>query len=502
MILRSTTHRLVRGVRPRGLVFAALVLVWGLLLSRLGPHVPQGGTADRSTAVAPDAPGAQHAIESGYRLGIYHGVERVGSSSLSIRAEGDGFRLNHETRLRLTVLAERRDIRTRISAKLATDFSVLSSVQRIESEGADFRGSVHREGDVLHYEAGFAGERSRGRIELEPGSPLHLPVTVRLAVAKRLEAGREIAFDVFDPMTLRVTPMVVRVVGREALPHDAGHFAWKVDENLRGMMSSAWLDETGRVWAEAAMMGFHARADEDGPPVGERSLAALDVERATGVPVGEIADPRARDELVLEVKGIPRERIATSAAQRLVGERLVLRRVSLESVGSYRLPAAADDGYGAYLEPETWLQSDHPRIRALAAEILAGERDALLATQLLVRWVYAYLEKVPTLSLPNALAVLDGGRGDCNEHAALFTALARAAGLPSRVVAGLVYVDGSFVYHAWSEVRGARDWLPVDPALGQVPADATHIALAYGELWDLSQLADVVGVIRLEPLAD
>jgi transglutaminase-like putative cysteine protease len=140
----------------------------------------------------------------------------------------------------------------------------------------------------------------------------------------------------------------------------------------------------------------------------------------------------------------------------------------------------------------------HPRLESLVGEILGAERDALTAARRLAQWVFEYLEKTPSIGIPEAIAVLDAGRGDCNEHAALFTALARTAGLPAQLVAGLVYVDGRFVYHAWSEVRGASGWLPVDPALGQVPADATHIALVYGDLSAQAALIPIVGRLRLE----
>ena len=69
--------------------------------------------------------------------------------------------------------------------------------------------------------------------------------------------------------------------------------------------------------------------------------------------------------------------------------------------------------------------------------------------------------------------------GDCNELAQVFVALARARGLTARPVTGLLYVDGKFYYHAWAEVL-LKDWVAVDPMLGQVPADAAHIRLMQG----------------------
>ena len=73
-------------------------------------------------------------------------------------------------------------------------------------------------------------------------------------------------------------------------------------------------------------------------------------------------------------------------------------------------------------------------------------------------------------SLPNAVEVFRNRVGDCNEFTVLYVALARALGLPARAIAGLVYLDGHFYYHAWPEVYAGR-WIMVDPVFGQVPAD-------------------------------
>ena len=67
-------------------------------------------------------------------------------------------------------------------------------------------------------------------------------------------------------------------------------------------------------------------------------------------------------------------------------------------------------------------------------------------------WVYKRNRQEPTVSIPNALEVLQARNGDCNEHTVLFNALARAAGIPAKTVVGVVYLRGAFYYHAWSEV--------------------------------------------------
>jgi hypothetical protein len=103
------------------------------------------------------------------------------------------------------------------------------------------------------------------------------------------------------------------------------------------------------------------------------------------------------------------------------------------------------------------------------------------------------------LSVPSALETLRQGVGDCNEHAVVFAALARAAGIPAQVEAGLVYMDGRFYYHAWNVVN-LGVWITVDALMNQFPADVTHIRLVRGEPAEQIDLMRVIGKLSLEVL--
>ncbi|HXF94911.1 MAG TPA: transglutaminase-like domain-containing protein, partial [Gemmatimonadales bacterium] len=100
---------------------------------------------------------------------------------------------------------------------------------------------------------------------------------------------------------------------------------------------------------------------------------------------------------------------------------------------------------------------------------------------------------------PTAMAVFESRRGDANEHAVLFVALARAAGLPARTVAGLLCLDGRFYYHAWVEVY-LGGWVAGDPLLGQLPADAARLRLVTGGLARQVELLPLTGALELEVL--
>jgi transglutaminase-like putative cysteine protease len=168
-------------------------------------------------------------------------------------------------------------------------------------------------------------------------------------------------------------------------------------------------------------------------------------------------------------------------------------------------PESAPADLARFLRPEPLLESDAPEVRAEAEKAVAGAQSPRLRAERLVRHVNAILEKKPTVSLPSALEVLKTRIGDCNEHTALYVAMARSIGLPARVAVGVVYLRGAFYYHAWAEVwveegRGRGLWLPVDPTLNQFPADATHVRLARGGLDRQAAILGLVGRAKVEIL--
>jgi transglutaminase-like putative cysteine protease len=114
--------------------------------------------------------------------------------------------------------------------------------------------------------------------------------------------------------------------------------------------------------------------------------------------------------------------------------------------------------------------------------------------------VHDSLRKEITVGVPSALATLHAGVGDCNEHTQLYVALARAAGIPARVAAGLAYLDGKFYYHAWPEVWLER-WVAVDPTFGQFPADASHLRFTVGGLGRQAELLRLMGALHIDVLS-
>jgi transglutaminase-like putative cysteine protease len=144
--------------------------------------------------------------------------------------------------------------------------------------------------------------------------------------------------------------------------------------------------------------------------------------------------------------------------------------------------------------------SSERRFLELAQSIAGGAGGAQARIERLLAWMDANIAKA-AVDVFSAADVLRERRAECQGHAYLFAALARALGLPTRVVNGLVYSaeHGGFLYHTWNEVwlEGAG-WRPVDATFGQPLADATHVALAVGESpAEIAPLAAMVGRARV-----
>jgi transglutaminase-like putative cysteine protease len=224
--------------------------------------------------------------------------------------------------------------------------------------------------------------------------------------------------------------------------------------------------------------------------------AAELVREAAVVPDRPIAKPRQLQRLRLQLKGMTgKDWDLAGGRQHWREGELAIIRESLEEIPSRKIPltsaALAQD-----LQPTLLVQSDAAILKKQAVEIVGEETDALRAVSLIASWVYHNLDKRPTLSIPNALAVYELRAGDCNEHSVLFAALARAAGIPTRIAVGLLYTEDRFFYHAWNEVY-VGEWIAVDPLMNQVPADPTHVRLVTGGLDRQVQLVRTLGRLSI-----
>jgi hypothetical protein len=436
--------------------------------------------------------------------GVYYRGDKIGFSVGQTSATEDGYEIREDGRLQMSLLGSIASVRLATRASVDRAFVLRRFAFSLDPGTGPTEVEGRLEGRRLHLTIRTSsGERTDTReLEEVPALPLSLP---RALAARGLAPGQTLRVSVFDPTTLRNTPMTLEVQAREVV-RAAGRPvpAFRVEGRWAGLTTRSWITDVGEVVREESPMGLLVVREtaEEAQTLAVPGRIRADLLEASAIvpsrPV-RIDDPTTVARLRLRLS--PLDGFDPADLQ---GAGQTLRGDVLEVVDPRDLATAPEPlGLADHLRPEPLLESDDPAIRAEAEKAVRGAESPRGRAERLVRHVHAILEKTPTVSLPSAREVLATRVGDCNEHTALYVAMARALGLPSRIATGLVYLRGAFYYHAWPEVwvaegGGRGSWLPVDPTLNQFPADATHVRLARGGLDRQAAIAGLVGRARLE----
>lgn len=350
---------------------------------------------------------------------------------------------------------------------------------------------------VLHVDLDQGGEVSP--MDFPVSAPPQISETVDHALARRvLTTGDHFELPYYNMVTSSFSTMKVDVEGPAELP-DGGGTGWWVRTDVDGATARRLVDGNGAMLREDSAMGFSQVRMTEQEARNVDAAEPPDLVARAAVPVrGEVH--RGTRSLSLAPEGVPPATIPDEPGwQHHEGDvvRVIVPDVDLLPP----MPVRGDHD----IDPTPFLPAADPELVAKAREVVADAPDRLTAARRLNDFVHGYVHKVPTLGVPNGLTVLHTAEGDCNEHTALFVSLARAAGIPSRIAAGLVWSDllgDAFYYHAWPEVelgdgsQGIR-WVPVDPTFGQFPADATHLKLVTGDLDKQVEITRVMGKLSL-----
>jgi len=440
--------------------------------------------------------------------GVYYRGEKIGFTVSQTVPTADGFALEEDGRLQMSLLGAISAATVHTSAQVDQNFALRSFEFKLDPG----TGPVSVTGTVAGRQLTLSvttrtGSHTETRELAEP--PALAQNLSRKLAGGGLVPGAKHQWMIFDPATLRNAPVVVSVGRREVVRGESSPIpAFRVEMEFAGLRTTSWVTDTGEVVREESPLGLITVRET---PDRARAMAVPGrvqtdlLEAAAVVPV--MTGVRAR---IDEARDVRRLRVRLDGVE--------LPDSDLDGVGQsvdgnvfdLRDPQAiqagpADHDASKYLAPEPLIESDAPEIRA-EAEAAVGDATAPRArAERLTRHVNALLEKKPTVGLPSAREVLRTKVGDCNEHTALFVAMARSLGIPSRIAVGLVHAHGAFYYHAWPEVYVEESasrgyWLPVDPTLNEFPADATHIRLARGGLDKQTAILPLVGRLKMTVL--
>ncbi len=432
---------------------------------------------------------------------IFYRGEKIGYASQSIVPKVNGYKLKDFSRLNLNLLGTIQPAETRLEMEANDDWILERFDFALNSHQIGFKSRGAVKGNKLTLEIDSAGHRSSHEITLTQ-SPYLLAALKPYVVTQQLEAGKKFHFSTFDPATLSQQVTTIVIEGREQIRiGNRLEPAIKMRQSFGGISVLSWVDVHGRTLKEEspAGMSMTRQSQLEAKSLPSRS-EPLDMIAQASIPLARpIADAAARSALELRLAGVNLANfVIDGGRQKLTGDRLAITRENLTDFSAPAIPVK-EPRLQTFLQPTAFMQSDHPSIKTLAARIVGGQPDAMKAAVKLKDWIYRELAKVPTVSIPNALEVLQAKKGDCNEHTVLFNALARAAGIPAKTAVGVVYLRGAFYYHAWSEVWLGR-WVSLDSVLNQFPADVTHVKFLEGEVDRQIDILQLIGNLKIEVL--
>ena len=423
---------------------------------------------------------------------LWQADRKIGYSHRRLLKADTVYKLTDHTVMRINTMGFVQDIQIKTTADLHADLSL--SAFTVDLASSRFSFSVHGEvaGNILHARTG------NKRFEFPLDGPVYLPAGMWDAVAKLpIQPGETIEFPIFDPLSLGKHPVRVTFVEREPIQiFGSDHDARKFEIAFMGASEIAWIDMNGELLKEESLLGISLLKDTKDHALDSSSLSgSRDLTLAASVTAGTILDePDKLVRLEVKMEGVPEALLLDGGRQSFTNDILTIDRESLPD------PAVLSMGEMAlFLEPAPFIESDHPEMIEAAETAVGVAARPLEKVRNLMAWVYNSLEKRPVLSVPSALETLRQGMGDCNEHAVLLAALARAAGIPSRVETGLVYMDGRFYYHAWNSLY-LGEWITADALMNQLPADVTHIRLVRGDSIEQAEILGAVGNLSIQIL--
>jgi hypothetical protein len=434
-------------------------------------------------------------------MNIFQNKRKIGFSHTRFYSDTTGYRLTEAVQMRINTMGMIQDISLNTKSRLNVDFTLQEIDFEISSGRFRFavRGTV--DGNTLQVTTESAGSSRRLNIPVNDKTYLFNSIMDAVA-ATDLKPGDKYVFNIFDPASMGQAAVIVEVIGQELI--DIQGFnqpATKVSLNFKGVSQLAWLGKDGDIIREKGLLGITLiKTDRKGALDGLAIESSQDLTKiasvASNIPLENV---EALKVLKVKIQGIPSKNVQLQGGrQTFKGQVLTVEKEVLSNLAPQLRTDKLAPLEKIFLRPGPFIQSDDQRIRDLAREILQDAPDAppLTRARKLLDWVHTHIEKRPVLSLPDALSTLENRVGDCNEHAVLLAALARAAGIPTRIEAGLVYLKGRFYYHAWNLMYLGK-WITADSLFGQLPADVSHLRFATGSPEQQLNIMGIIGKVRL-----
>ena len=439
-------------------------------------------------------------------MGIYSGGECVGfvnsRTTPETRGTERGVRLHLNLRMALSIVGFRAGLFLGGTAWLSAekglsdfDFTFRSGRHRMRVTGAVAEGALD-----ARLETG--GESLPFTFPISDDLLLSAGMGMPSLDVRLLEPGQQAYVDAFDPTTMSMGKARLECVGTATLTVGGELIeTFVIATTIGGITTRAWVTAGEEVVRAETPFGFTLEKispQEALTPIEPSEKA--NVVRALAIMPSGLRPWRDATMMRVRFSGVDETHMPPSdAVQSRAPSGYVITVPEAPKAGSgAALPEAVRE---RFLQSDAFIPAHHEKIAEAAHSVVGEATEPWQQALRLHDWAFTHVKKVPVISIPSALDVLHTLEGDCNEHTVLFTALARAMGIPTRIAIGVAWSEEleGFGYHAWPEVHVGQ-WIPMDPTFGQPVADATHIKLLNGSIDQWTQLLPYVGQLQIEVL--
>ncbi len=432
---------------------------------------------------------------------IYAGAKKIGFASTTIERVGDEIIIRHEREMKVMKNGKDSVLFDRLKCLSDLSFSIKSfeyTSHFKDEKGIKLSGEVDS-GEVIFFLE--SAEKRKTHKTPTRGRDFYLPVTFISALVQKNPVPDSVyTIPVLDFNTLSIKDMKVSL--EEIRPI-------KIGINIRSLYKFSaggavwWSNEKGVIVKEESPAGFTLYSQPEAVAKDPSDRILFDY---TSLPYFKseriIQDSESLKRLKARIRGFRLDpKIYENSTVTLKNDVLEIEKKDGDYLEgkTYTLPYA-ENMSPEYLSPDEWVLSNFEPLHN-TGRIFSKARnyDAFLLTQYLSGYLFQLIRTMPVFVLSNSENFLKTLSGDYLERTVMFATYARAAGLPTRLVGGLVYKDGHFYFHTWPEVWFDK-WVPVDPTLAQFPADVTHIPLKEGTLKDIVSIVDNLKNIEIEIL--
>ncbi len=401
---------------------------------------------------------------------------------------------------------------------------------------------VKSNGSALHVEARFdyaarkiyctvgsGPDATRKTLDIPPGANLATDTSM-LTEGQDLAVGKTLKFYYLQPLSVELQSATLKVTGKSLVRSDSGKeiSAFEVHADLPEGKMVAWAGRDGKMVKSELRLGqftmtivqeSRAHALDTAyttpalaPAIAGAPATPADLADATALkPDRVLPDPRTLRYLKATISGVPEQNLVPSDARQSftraaeaqgdgVTADFTVRAERFDAADASQWPVR-DSAFRPYLIRAAYLETDDAPIQQTALKLRGKETNLFTIASSIRDWVHT--EMTPDASIGvvrSAKDVFGRRRGVCRDYATLYTALARAAGVPTRLCAGIVYAEGKFFYHAWAESYVGR-WVAFDPTLHDAKkasyVDATHIKFAQGDVTQMFEVVSIVGRLKI-----